>query len=134
VNVGDTNDKVKVVYIEDNAANLALVVRVLEATGRYEVFGADDGEAGLELIEREIPALVLVDLDIPGFNGFEVTRKIKASPNPNVSAIPVAAVSANVLADERTASLEAGCVQFIEKPFDIHAFRDQIANLVGIDG
>ena len=132
--MAEPSNTVKVVYIEDNAANLALVVRVLESTGRYEVFGAPDGETGLELIEQKIPALVLVDLDIPGFNGFEVTRKIKASTNPDVASIPVAAVSANVLADERTTSLEAGCIQFIEKPFDIHAFREQIARLVGIDG
>ena len=130
--MADPKKTLKVVYIEDNAANLALVVRVLESTGHYVVYGAHDGETGLELIEQELPALVLVDLDIPGLNGFEVTRKIKASPNPSVSAIPVAAVSANVLADERNASLEAGCVQFIEKPFDIRVFRDQIARLVGI--
>ncbi|HUH02243.1 MAG TPA: response regulator [Kofleriaceae bacterium] len=123
---------IKVVYIEDNPANLSLVVRVLEATGRYEVIGAPDGEAGLELIESELPALVLVDLDIPGVNGFEVTRQIKASPNPIVAGIPVAAVSANVMAGERAASLEAGCVAFISKPFDIHAFRDQIAELAGL--
>lgn len=129
--VSESSDTVKVVYIEDNQENLALVVRILEATGQYRVFGAPDGEAGLELIERELPALVLVDLDIPGVNGFEVTRTVKASGDPRLSGIPVAAVSANVLKDERAAALAAGCVEFIEKPFDIQAFRDQIARLIG---
>jgi CheY-like chemotaxis protein len=132
--VGETPTKpVKVVYIEDNPANLALVVRILEATGRYRVLGAPDGESGLLLIEQELPSLVLVDLDIPGVNGFEVTRQIKASPKPEVARIPVAAISANVLADERAASLAAGCVEFIEKPFDIGAFRVQVAHLAGVD-
>jgi CheY-like chemotaxis protein len=125
-------DTIKVVYIEDNPANLALVVRVLEATGRFRVLGAPDGEAGLELIEKEVPHVVLVDLDIPGVNGFEVTRQIRASSNPDVAKLPVAAVSANVMKGERAASLEAGCTVFIEKPFDIRGFRAQVAELAGL--
>jgi len=130
--VSDSSERVKVVYIEDNPANLALVVRALEATGKFRVFGAADGEAGIELINEQLPALVLVDLDIPGLNGFEVTRMIKASDNPEVSKIPVAALSANVMQDERQASLDAGCVSFIEKPFDLSSFRLQVARLVGL--
>jgi CheY-like chemotaxis protein len=128
--LGATEVKLKVVYIEDNPSNLRMVVRILEATGHYEVLTAPDGEAGLELVMRELPALVLVDLDVPEVNGFEVTRKIKGSPDPAVARIPVAAISANVLADERAASLAAGAVAFIEKPFDIHAFRAQVAALI----
>jgi CheY-like chemotaxis protein len=121
----------KVVYIEDNDANMNMVIRVLESTGHYKVLPAADGQEGLELIERERPHLVLVDLDIPGVNGFEVTRQIKSSPDPEVARIPVAAVSANVLQDERDASLAAGCIEFIEKPFDIQTFRQQVARLIG---
>jgi len=125
-------DIIKVVYIEDNPANLSLVVRVLESTGRFKVHGAPDGEAGLALIEREVPNVVLVDLDIPGVNGFEVARQIRASSNPDVAKIPVAAVSANVMQGERDASIEAGCTIFIEKPFDIRAIRVQVAELAGL--
>ncbi len=123
---------IKVIYIEDNPANLALVVRLLESTGRFKVLGAPDGESGLELIEAELPDVVLVDLDIPGSNGFEVTRRIKASPNPRVASIPVAAVSANVMQNEQAASLDAGCQVFIEKPFDINWFRATVAQLAGL--
>ncbi len=130
--VSEQRERLKVVYIEDNPANLSLVVRVLESTGKFQVFGASDGEAGIELINQEIPNLVLVDLDIPGLNGFEVTRMIKASSNPEVSSIPVAALSANVMQDERAASLEAGCVAFIEKPFEINRFRAQVSELAGL--
>jgi CheY-like chemotaxis protein len=123
--------RIKVVYIEDNQANLQLVVRALEATGRYQVLGAPDGDSGLQLVEEQLPDVVLVDLDVPGTNGFEVTRQMKASPNPAVARIPIAAVSANVLADERTAALAAGCVAFVEKPFDIHRLRELVAELAG---
>ncbi len=126
------NQITTVVYIEDNEANMALVVRVLESTGQYKVLGAPDGEAGLELIAREHPRVVLLDLDIPGVNGFEVARLIKASHDPSVARIPVAAVSANVLKDERTAAIEAGCITFIEKPFDIHVFRAEVARLAAL--
>ena len=126
------DQRTTVVYIEDNDANMALVVRVLESTGQYQVFGAPDGETGLELIAREHPHLVLLDLDIPGVNGFEVARLIRSSDDPRVARIPVAAVSANVLKDERRAALEAGCVTFIEKPFDIHLFRAEVARLAAL--
>lgn len=126
-------EPVKVVYIEDNAANMALVVRALEATGRYRVFGAPDGGAGLELIDAERPALVLVDLDVPEVNGFEVTRQIKSSSCAEIARIPVVAVSANVMQGERDAALAAGCVAFIEKPFDLHEFRAMVAELAGLD-
>lgn len=130
--VSEKSDLCKVVYIEDNPANRSLVVRVLESTGRFKVFGAADAVEGLALIETELPSVVLVDLDIPGSNGFEVTRQIKGSTNPAVASIPVAAVSANVMQNERVASLEAGCAIFIEKPFDINSFRAQVASLAGL--
>ena len=123
----------KIVYIEDNAANLDLVTRVLRSTDRFDVIGAADGETGLALIVAERPALVLVDLDVPGLNGFEVTRQIKAHEDPGVATIPVAAVSANVMQNERDLAIEAGCVAFIEKPFDIREFRARIAGLLDTD-
>jgi CheY-like chemotaxis protein len=132
--VADPGAVKTIVYIEDNQTNLDLVVRILEATGLYRVLGAADGETGLAVIIAEQPALVLVDLDIPGVNGFEVTRQLKSSAEPRLTRTPVVAVSANVLKNERAAALEAGCVDFIEKPFDIAAFRDRIAELVGEAG
>lgn len=120
----------KIIYIEDNDANLDLVQRVLHATGNYEVIGVMDGEAGLALIARDYPVLVLLDLDIPGLNGFEVLRQIKASDDPRVAAIPVAVVTANVITHERDQAFDGGCDAFIEKPFDIKSFRKQIRELV----
>lgn len=110
----------RVVYIEDNAANLALVIKVL-THGGYDVLGAPTGEAGLELVAREKPDLVLLDLDLPGIDGFEVARRLKA--DRKLARIPVIAISASVMKHEREQALEAGCVCFVEKPFDIAALR-----------
>jgi two-component system cell cycle response regulator DivK len=126
-----TPRRLTVIYVEDNAANLELVRRVLEATGRFEVVGADDGIAGLALVSERLPALVLVDLDIPGMNGFEITRNVRASQDARLRRVPIVAISANVLQDERQAALEAGCNSFFEKPFDIHDFRAEVERLVG---
>ena len=120
--------RLKVVYIEDNPANLDLVARVLESTGRYRVIGALDGRAGLDTVARERPALVLLDLDVPAINGFEIARRLRSSPD--LSRTPIAVVTANILAGERQAAFDAGCESFIEKPFDIHELRREVARLV----
>ena len=119
-----------IVYLEDNAANLDLVRRVLESTGRYKVIGVDDGLEGLELVRKERPALVLVDLDIPSINGFEVARRLRSDRDPVVARTRIVAISANVLQNEPQAALEAGCDAFVEKPFDIHDFRLTIAKVM----
>ena len=110
----------RVVYIEDNAANLALVEKVLGHIG-YEVEGAHTGEQGLEIIQSDPPHLVLLDLDLPGIDGFEVVRTIKAMPA--FSSLPFIAISASVMKQERKLALEAGCIAFVEKPFDIAELR-----------
>ena len=125
------SNPISIVYIEDNAANLALVTRILDATGRYRVLGAMDGETGLDLVQREHPRLVLVDLDIPGVNGFEVMRQIKASTDPAVAGTTIVVVTANVMTHERDQALAAGAAGFIEKPFDIQSFRESIDTLAG---
>ena len=121
-----------IVYIEDNAANLDLVKRVLESTGHYRVIGVDDGQEGLETVRRERPELVLVDLDVPSINGFEVARRVRGDRDPQVAKARIVAISANVLQNEPQAALEAGCDAFVEKPFDIHDFRATIGKILGV--
>jgi two-component system cell cycle response regulator DivK len=125
---------ITVVYIEDNQANLDLVARILESTKRYRVIGVLDGKVGLATIERERPALVLVDLDVPSMNGFEIARRLKASEDQHLRETPVAVVSANVLKNEQQAAIDAGCAAFIEKPFDIHEFRREVARILTASG
>ena len=122
----DETSPLTVVYIEDNLENLHLVEWVLEATGGYRVLGATDGVAGLELVRRHSPALVLLDLDLALFDGLELARRIHSE----FKSIPLVAVSASVMRGERQRSLDAGCMAFVEKPFDIVAFREVVADCI----
>lgn len=111
----------QVLYIEDNPANFALVRRVLESTGRYDVTGAQDGPSGLEMVQGMRPDVVLLDLDLPGMDGLEIARQLKA--NASLSKIPLIAISAGVMKWERKQALDVGCCAFVEKPFDIAQLR-----------
>jgi two-component system, cell cycle response regulator DivK len=116
------------VYIEDSVDNLRLMEWVLEADGRYRVLGAADGIAGLELIREKRPALVLLDLEVPLLDGFEVAKRVRA--DPALRSIPLVAVSACVMRDERRRSLQVGCMAFVEKPYDVLALRKLVDKIV----
>jgi CheY-like chemotaxis protein len=120
-----------VVYVEDNPVNFALVRRILESTGSYDVTLADDGPIGLTTIAEQRPDLVLLDLDLPTMHGLEVLRELKA--DPSLAKIPVIIISASVMQRERTKALEGGAAAFLEKPFDIAGLRKAAAEAVGLD-
>jgi len=117
-----------IVYVEDNPDNLRLVEWVLESTGKYKVYGAEDGVAGFELIRKRRPVLALLDLDLPLVDGFELARRLQA--DPELRQIPIIAISASVMRRERQRSLEAGCVAFVEKPFDVLNFRQLVEDCI----
>ena len=114
----------KIVYIEDNRDNFRLVQRLLEVTGRYEVLWAQSGLSGLASTREHRPALVLVDLDLPDIDGLDLARQLRA--DQELGDIPLIAISANVMHDERRRALDAGCLAFVEKPIDINDFRKLI--------
>jgi two-component system cell cycle response regulator DivK len=117
-------DGAKILYIEDNIENRTLVKRVLEAEG-YVVLEANDGSSGLRMIEEEIPALILMDINLPEIDGYEVTtqlRQMKVLDN-----VPIVALTANVLKGDRERSLDAGCDGYIQKPIDVDLLPAQIA-------
>ena len=116
-------EKPLVLYIEDNELNRTLMRRVLEHRG-YRVEMAEDGSAGLAAVRSLRPALVLMDLGIPGTDGYETTRLIKA--DPDLAAIPVIAVTAFAMTGDRDRALEAGCDGYITKPIDVAAFPREI--------
>ncbi len=126
--MSDPSSVKTIAYIEDSPDNLRLVQLILETTGRYQVLGAPDGLAGWNLVRENRPALVLVDLDLPLIDGFELVRRLRS--DPDLRAIPLVAVSASVMHRERQRSLEAGCMAFVEKPFDVVAFRDLVDDCI----
>lgn len=118
----------RIVYVEDNPANFVLVRKILEVHGQYVVEQAASGEEGLSRIDADPPALVLLDLDLPGMSGLDLARRLKA--DPRLRSIPIVAISASVMKDERNQVREAGCVGFLEKPFDIQELRRVVAEAI----
>lgn len=117
----------KVLYIEDDLANRILVRRVLEAEG-YQVVEAENGPEGLEMARAERPDLVLVDISMPDMDGYKVATHLRAMPE--VSGVPVIALTANVMKGDRERSLEAGCSGYLQKPLDVDLLPKQLASFL----
>lgn len=113
-----------ILYIEDDLPNRILIKRVLEAEG-YEVMEAESGREGLQIAQAERPALILVDINLPEMDGFEVTARLRAMPE--LGAVPIIAVTANVMKGDREKTLAAGCSGYIEKPIDVDLLPVQLA-------
>ena len=113
-----------ILYIEDNSDNRLLVRRILEAEG-YRVLEAADGETGIALVQTDQPDLILMDINLPDIDGYEVTRRLRAIPE--LAEVPILALTANALKGDREKSLDAGCNSYIRKPIDVDAFPQQIS-------
>lgn len=114
----------RILYIEDNFENRILVKRVLEAEG-YVVLEAEDGPAGMRLVEQEPPDLILMDINLPEVDGYKVTADLREIPS--LARVPIVALTANVLKGDREKSLAAGCDGYIQKPIDVDLLPAQIA-------
>jgi CheY-like chemotaxis protein len=112
-----------VVYIEDDPLCADLVAAALSA--RCRILPAADGLTGLNLIERATPDLVLVDLQLPGFSGFEVIERLRA--RPQTAHLPVLVISARIMAGESARAQALGCRGFIRKPFSTNLLRIECA-------
>ncbi|NBD36546.1 MAG: response regulator [Chloroflexi bacterium] len=117
----------KILYIEDNFANRMLVSRILKVED-YEVFEAEDGPTGIELAMKEKPDLILMDVNLPDIDGYELTSKMREIPE--LANTPIIAMTANVMQGDREKSLNAGCDGYIPKPIDVDVLPDQIANFL----
>jgi two-component system cell cycle response regulator DivK len=104
---------VKILYIEDNPLNMRLVRKILSAAG-YQMIEAIDGLSGVALADREMPDLILMDINLPDIDGLAATLRIKSSPK--MSRIPVLALTANTMHGDRERFMAAGCDGYIPKP------------------
>lgn len=102
---------------EDEPDNQVILQTVVEALVGVRAEVAADGLAVLASVERERPRMILLDLMMPGLDGFQVTRQLKG--NPATASIPIVAVSAMARPDDREAALAAGCDDFVRKPFEL---------------
>jgi len=113
----------RILVVDDNEANLHLFRFILEKNG-YGVIEARDGAEGVELAIKEKPDLVLMDIQLPGIDGLEATKRIRASGADGD--IPIIALTSYAMRGDKEKALAAGCNGYIAKPIDTRTFIAEI--------
>ena len=113
--------------IEDNHDNLRLITYALKRGG-YEVISAETGEAGVELASRQKPSFVVVDINLPGIDGIEVTRRIRRSELCRT--VPIIAITSHAMFGDREKIIASGCNSYFEKPIDPLTIMDKIHEII----
>ena len=119
----------KILVIEDQELNMDLLVQLLEDD--YQVLTAADGQAGIELAERERPDLILMDLSLPVIDGWEATRRLKA--NDRLKQIPVIALTAHAMVGDEEKARAAGCDDYLTKPLDEDRLFERLNHFLGAE-
>jgi two-component system cell cycle response regulator DivK len=114
---------VRILYIEDNHENRLLVRRILEAEG-YFIIEATDGPTGLKAAAQMQPDLILLDINLPEIDGYDLARRFRNMPG--LQQVPILAITANVMKGDRERTLNSGCDGYIQKPIDV----DRLPQLV----
>jgi CheY-like chemotaxis protein len=114
----------RILIVDDNATNLKLVAYLMKANG-YTVDTALDAESAIEAIRHHLPDVILMDIQLPGIDGLELTRRLKA--DPATRDIVIIAVTAYAMKGDQTKALAAGCNDYITKPIDTRALPETIA-------
>lgn len=116
-----------ILHVEDNFENRMLVRRLLLCEG-YQVIEAEQASVALEILKTKVPDMILMDINMPDMDGYTLTNKIKLIPG--LSAIPIIAITANVMKGDREKTLQAGCDGYIEKPIDVDRFPEQVERYI----
>jgi two-component system cell cycle response regulator/two-component system cell cycle response regulator DivK len=122
----------RVLIVDDNPVNLRLVEAALKGAG-HEVHGATDSSSALEAVTSLNPRLILMDLQLPGMDGLELTRRLKA--DPATKDIPIVATTAYAMAGDEAKARQAGCDGYLAKPIDVLALPGVVSEyLAGAHG
>ena len=116
-----------ILNVEDNEANRK-IVRYLFTSKGYKVIEAVDGEEGVRMAEQERPDIILMDVQLPKMDGYEATRRIKE--NPALRDIPIVAVTSFALSGDDEMAMEAGCDDYIAKPFKPRNLLEKVEKLL----
>ena len=119
-----------ILIVDDNQMNLKLVCVVLQMEG-YQVRTAADAEEALEVLASWRPELILMDIQLPGMDGLEFTRRLKA--NPGTRGIVVIAITAYAMKGDEQKALDAGCDGYVTKPVDTRSLPDVVAGYLTRD-
>ena len=117
----------KILYVEDNEDNIYMLTNRLTRRG-HEVLIARDGQEGIDMARSEMPALILMDLNLPVLDGWESTRRLKATPETRH--IPIIALSAHAMAGDRDRALAAGCDDYDTKPVELPRLLTKIGAML----
>lgn len=120
----------RILLIEDNEQNRYLASFLLQARG-WDMVHAEDGPTGVELAGRVEPALILLDIQLPGMDGYEVARALRQ--DPKLATIPIVAVTSYAMPGDRERCIAAGCNGYIEKPIDPATFAVEVERFVKED-
>jgi two-component system cell cycle response regulator DivK len=118
-----------ILYVEDNPDNRMLVRRILQVEG-YTVIEAFNAGQALEIVQQQVPDLILMDINMPDIDGYTLTSRLKMIPT--LYNVPIIALTANVMKGDRERSLEAGCDGYIQKPIDVDLLPVQIGRFLSI--
>ncbi|MBX6363953.1 MAG: response regulator [Gemmatimonadetes bacterium] len=122
------NTRKTVLLVEDNEDNLVVYRTILEHVG-YRVIEARDGEEGVARAKQDLPDLILMDISIPKIDGWEATQRLKA--DPATDAIPIIALTAHALEEDRQKALQAGCDGYLAKPVEPRRVVQEVEKFVG---
>jgi CheY-like chemotaxis protein len=120
-----------IVIVDDNAVSRELIREVLQCPG-FSILEASDGRNGIELIQRNSPDLVLLDIQLPGLDGYSVVRQLRE--NPRFTNLKVVAVTAFAMQGDRERALAAGFDGYITKPINTYLLEEQVQELLHDDG
>lgn len=116
-----------ILHIEDNPDNRMLVKRLL-MSAQYRVLEASNAFEAISVLRKNRPDLILMDINMPGVDGYTLTSKFKTIPG--LRNIPIIAITANAMRGDREKTLRAGCDGYIEKPIDIDRLLTQVARFI----
>lgn len=116
-----------ILIVDDNPTNLKLAAEVLECEG-HSVLRAQDAKEAREILERTVPQLILMDIQMPGMDGLTLTRLLKA--NPIYRHLPIVALTSFAMKGDEQKAREAGCDGYITKPIDTRKLPQQVAEIL----
>jgi two-component system, cell cycle response regulator DivK len=118
-----------ILYIEDHPDNMTLVRRILQSES-YTLIEAKTGFQGIFFAENQDVDVILLDINLPDIDGYEVARRLRASKKPALAQIPIVAVTANAMKGDVQKALEAGCNLYMSKPINIQELLDMVEGLI----
>ena len=116
-----------ILYVEDNEFNLKIVRQLLSRTS-YRLIEAMDGESGVATAQRELPDLILMDVQLPKLSGLDATRQLRA--DPKTAAIPIVVITSFALSGDAEKAKAAGASAYLAKPYSPRELLQMIRNLV----